>query len=91
MVLRAALPQIFAGLRIALGLALVVMVVSEMVASDSGLGFLILQSQRTYAIDQMYGGVLLLGLLGAVFTIVFTLCERRVLRWYAGQKGLSGA
>lgn len=90
-VLRASLPQIFAGLRIALGLALVVMVVSEMVASDSGLGFLILSSQRTYALTQMYGGVLLLGLLGALFTIAFTLIERRVLRWYAGQKGLFGA
>lgn len=90
-VLRASMPQIFAGLRIALGLALVVMVVSEMIASDSGLGFLILSSQRTYALTQMYGGVFLLGALGALFTIAFTLIERRALRWYAGQKGLSGA
>lgn len=90
-ILRASLPQIFAGLRIALGLALVMMVVSEMVASGGGLGYLVLQSQRSYALDQMYAGVLLLGLLGGLFTIVFTMCERRVLRWYAGQKGLQGA
>lgn len=90
-VLRASLPQIFAGLRIALGLALVLMVISEMVASGGGLGLLVLQSQRSYALTQMYAGVLLLGALGGLFTIVFTVCERRVLRWYAGQRGLQGA
>lgn len=90
-VLRASLPQIFAGLRIALGLALVMMVVSEMVSSTDGLGFLVLQSQRSFALTQMYAGVLLLGALGGAFTIIFTVCERRILRWYAGQKGLQGA
>ena len=90
-VLRASLPQIFAGLRIALGLALVMMVVSEMVSAGGGLGFLVLQSQRTYALTQMYAGVLLLGALGGLFTIGFSLVERRVLRWYAGQRGLQNA
>jgi len=90
-VLRASLPQVFAGLRIALGLSLVMMVVSEMVSSSDGLGFLVLQSQRTYALTQMYAGVLLLGALGGLFTIVFTIGERRLLRWYAGQKGFQDA
>lgn len=90
-VLPASLPQIFAGLRIALGIALVMMVVSELVSSSDGLGFLVLQAQRSFALVQMYAGVLLLGVLGGLFTLVFTLCERRVLRWYAGQKGLTNA
>ena len=63
-VLPAALPQIFAGLRIALGIALIVMVFSEMIASSSGLGYFILTSQRRFLVPETYGGVLLIGLIG---------------------------
>jgi ABC-type nitrate/sulfonate/bicarbonate transport system permease component len=87
----ASLPRIFTGMRIGLALSLVMMVVSEMVAADNGLGHLVLQAQRTYALNDMYGGILLLGLLGGLFTLVFAAVERRVLSWYAGQKGLSHA
>lgn len=90
-VLPGTLPQIFAGLRVGLGIALVMMVVSELVSSLDGLGFLVLQAQRSFALVQMYSGVLLLGILGGLFTLAFNLCERRVLRWYAGQKGLLNA
>lgn len=85
----AALPQVFAGLRIALGLSLVMMVVSEMVSADSGLGQFVLQSQRSFALLDMYSGVLVLATLGGLFTAVFNLVERRALRWYHGQKGMA--
>jgi ABC-type nitrate/sulfonate/bicarbonate transport system permease component len=81
-ILPAALPQIVAGLRTSLSLALVVMVVSEMVASTNGIGFFILRSQRTFAIPEMWSGVLLLGLLGCTVNYGFNLIERRVLRWH---------
>lgn len=84
----ASLPQIFAGLRIALGISLIMMVISEMVASTSGLGYLVLQAQRTYAFPDMYAGVLVLGVLGGLFTLLFTVIEHRVLAWYRGQKGI---
>ena len=84
----ASLPQIFAGLRIALGVSLIMMVISEMVSSTSGLGFLVLQAQRSYAFGDMYAGVLVLGTVGGVFTLLFTLVEHRVLGWYDGQKGI---
>lgn len=87
----ASLPAIFTGLRIGLAIALIMMVVSEMMASTSGLGHFILEAQRTYALTDMYGGILLLGVLGGVFTLVFALVERRVLAWYVGQKGLDHA
>ncbi|MBH0130097.1 ABC transporter permease [Salinibacterium sp. NK8237] len=90
-VLPAAAPQIFAGLRIALGIALVMMVVSELISSTSGLGYLVLQAQRSFALPQMYAGVLLLGVIGGIFTLIFAVIERRALRWYAGQKGLNDA
>jgi ABC-type nitrate/sulfonate/bicarbonate transport system permease component len=86
-VLPAALPQIFAGLRIALGIALIVMVFSEMIASTSGLGYFILTSQRRFLVPETYGGVLLIGLIGWAFSVLFLYVERRVLSWHIGRLG----
>jgi ABC-type nitrate/sulfonate/bicarbonate transport system permease component len=87
LVLRAASPQIFAGARQALGISLIVMVVSEMLMSTDGLGFTVIRFQRTFAIPQMWSGVLLLGLLGFALAKVFELVERRALRWHRGATG----
>jgi ABC-type nitrate/sulfonate/bicarbonate transport system permease component len=85
-VLPAAAPQIFAGMRTSLSLSLILMVISEMVASPNGVGYFILQSQRSFAITQMWSGILLLGLLGYLLNAVFTLVERRVLAWHIGAR-----
>lgn len=90
-IIPASLPQVFAGLRIALGLSLVMMVVSEMVSAESGLGRYVLQAQRSFALLNMYSGVLVLAALGGVLSLVFNLVERRALAWYHRQKGLSHA
>jgi ABC-type nitrate/sulfonate/bicarbonate transport system permease component len=83
-VLPAASPQIFAGLRTSLSIALILMVISEMVASTNGIGNFVLQSQRTFAIPEMWAGILLLGLLGIGLSFALAAVERRVLRWHAG-------
>jgi ABC-type nitrate/sulfonate/bicarbonate transport system permease component len=85
-ILPAAAPQIFAGMRTSLSLSLILMVISEMVASANGIGYFILQSQRSFAITEMWSGILLLGLLGYLFNFVFTLIERRVLAWHQGAR-----
>jgi ABC-type nitrate/sulfonate/bicarbonate transport system permease component len=82
--LPAASPQIFAGMRTSLSLALILMVISEMVASTNGIGYFVLQSQRTFAIPEMWSGILLLGILGYTLNGIFVLIERRVLRWHRG-------
>jgi ABC-type nitrate/sulfonate/bicarbonate transport system permease component len=84
--LPAAAPQIFAGMRISLSLALILMVISEMVASTNGIGYFVLQSQRTFAIPEMWSGILLLGILGYTLNGIFVLIERRVLRWHRGAR-----
>jgi ABC-type nitrate/sulfonate/bicarbonate transport system permease component len=84
--LPAAAPQIFAGMRTSLSLALILMVISEMVASSNGIGYFVLQSQRSFAIPEMWSGILLLGILGYVLNAVFLLVERRVLRWHRGAR-----
>jgi len=85
-VLPAAAPQIFAGIRTSLSLSLILMVISEMVASSNGIGYFILQSQRSFAITEMWSGILLLGLLGYLFNAAFTLVERRILAWHFGAR-----
>jgi ABC-type nitrate/sulfonate/bicarbonate transport system permease component len=86
-VLPGALPQIFAGMRTSLSLALILMVISEMVASTEGIGFFVLQSQRSFAIADMWSGILLLGLLGYGLNFGFVLAERYFLAWYYGSRG----
>ncbi|MDQ6918546.1 MAG: ABC transporter permease [Candidatus Dormibacteraeota bacterium] len=80
--LPAASPRIFAGMRSALSLSLILMVISEMQASTNGIGFFVLQSQRSFAIPDMWSGILLLGLLGYASNAIFVVIERRVLRWH---------
>lgn len=89
-ILPAALPSIFAGIRTALGLALIMMVISELIAADNGLGFSILRSQRLFQTAGVYAGVLMIGTIGWTLTTALLAFERRVLAWHRGWRGLSG-
>jgi ABC-type nitrate/sulfonate/bicarbonate transport system permease component len=86
LLLPSASPQIFAGMRSSLSLALILMVISEMVASTNGIGYFIVQSQRSFDIPEMWAGILLLGILGYVLNVALALVERRVLRWHRGAR-----
>jgi ABC-type nitrate/sulfonate/bicarbonate transport system permease component len=65
------------------------MVISEMFAASNGLGFTIVQFQRSFAIPEMWSGIILLGLIGFVLSELFRLAERRVLAWYYGLRDAS--
>ena len=86
-VLPAALPSIFAGVRIALSIALVMMVISELIAADDGLGFYILRNQRLFQTANVYAGVLTIGTIGLVLTLALLMFEKRVLAWHRGWRG----
>lgn len=75
-------PQIFAGARLSLAIAAVVMVVTEMIGSPGGIGYFILDSQRTFNMLNMWSGIVMLGLLGYLLNLGFRLVEARVLRWH---------
>jgi sulfonate transport system permease protein len=83
-VLPAATPQIFAGLRVSLAVALLVMTFSEMFASTNGLGFFIVFAQETYRIPDMWSGIIILGLVGYSVNLVFVAVEHRALAWHRG-------
>ena len=84
LVLRGASPQIFAGARQSLSIGIILMVISEMFAASNGIGFTIVQFQRTFAIPQMWSGIILLGIIGVLLAFVFRAVEGRALRWYIG-------
>ncbi|BBC31525.1 ABC transporter, permease protein [Streptomyces graminofaciens] len=88
-VLCSAGPQIFAGLRQALSVGIILMVISEMFAASNGLGYTIVQFQRRFAVPEMWTGILVLGLLGFALSVVFRVVERRVLAWYHGLRASS--
>ena len=79
---RGASPQIFAGARQALSVGIILMVISELVAANNGLGFTIVQFQRSFAIPEMWTGVILLGLIGVLLSLAFRAVENRMLAWY---------
>lgn len=84
--LPAAAPQIVAGMRTSLSLALILMVISEMVASSNGIGYFVLESQRSFRIADMWSGIFLLGIIGYVLNVVFIIVEKRLLRWHRGAR-----
>jgi ABC-type nitrate/sulfonate/bicarbonate transport system permease component len=84
LVVRSASPQIVAGARQALSIGIILMVISEMFAASSGIGFTVIQFKDGFRIPQMWSGVILLGLLGVLLAVLFRLAERRILGWYHG-------
>jgi ABC-type nitrate/sulfonate/bicarbonate transport system permease component len=83
-VLPAAAGYILTGMRISLAIALIVTVIAEMVAGNSGIGFYILNAQRSFLVPEMYAGVIALALLGFGLNKGFVALERMALKWHEG-------
>lgn len=82
-ILPAALPTIFVGIRLASASAMLVLVASEMVGAKAGLGYLIIYSQYSFLIPQMYFGILGITVIGLTFNAVLEALEGRLMRWKA--------
>lgn len=80
-VLPSALPMISAGLRVALPIALIMTVVSELVGGQNGLGFYLTSHQQMFDIPAMFTAVLVLGVLGNLLNAGYSAVEDRVLHW----------
>jgi NitT/TauT family transport system permease protein len=80
-VFKSALPGIVDTLRITLGWAWTYLVVAELVAANSGLGYAILRAQRFLQTDKIFVGILLIGLLGLVMDQGLRLLHRRAFPW----------
>lgn len=89
-ILPSAGPQIVAGLRTTLQLAIILIVVAEMVASTNGIGYYLLNSQQTFAVVETWAGTLLLGILGYIVNLIFIRMEGHVLKWHVAMQNVSG-
>ena len=83
-ILPGAAPKIFAGLRLGVALALVMMIVSEFVGSLNGVGGELVTALGSGEISVMWAVIVLLGLLGIVLNLLLVVAERRVLSWQHG-------
>jgi ABC-type nitrate/sulfonate/bicarbonate transport system permease component len=81
-ILPGAVPQIFAGIRVSLSIAVVLMVVSEIYGSPIGLGNFILQSGSGFLVAQTWAGTILIGVLGYLLSLLLLGCEHLLLGWY---------
>ena len=80
-ILPAALPSIFTGLRLGLGLALVAVVAVEFIAAKSGLGHLVYRHWQMLSTTEMYGAFALVGALGLLLTRGLRALQARMLTW----------
>lgn len=74
-------PQAAAGLRTSLALSFIVMIVSEYIGATNGIGYFVNTSAASFDFPQMWGGVLLLSIIGVCSNLVFLAIERRVIFW----------
>lgn len=81
-VLPAAMPYIFSGLRTSLALALIVTVVAEMIAGSEGIGYYVMTMQYAMRSADMYAAIFVLAAIGYSMNALMVWIERRMLHWY---------
>jgi ABC-type nitrate/sulfonate/bicarbonate transport system permease component len=89
LILPAALPDMLAGLRVALAFSLILAVVAEMLTSLPGLGLWILKASRSFRSADLFAGIAVLGLMGLLTNTVLDAIERWARRWQPRSAGAS--
>ncbi|SCF11132.1 ABC-type nitrate/sulfonate/bicarbonate transport system, permease component [Micromonospora viridifaciens] len=82
----AALPHLFAGLKVAATMAVTGAVVGEFVGANEGLGYVILQANGNLDTPTLFAGLLIMSLLGVVLFVVVEALEHLVLPWHASRR-----
>lgn len=82
-ILPAALPAIFVGVRLASASSILVLIAAEMVGAKAGLGYLVIYAQYNFQIPQMYFGILAITAIGLTLNLSLERLERRLTRWKA--------
>jgi NitT/TauT family transport system permease protein len=81
-----ALPYLFAGSKVAISLALVGAIAGEFVASQQGLGFVILSAQGVFQTTRLFAAIVLLGIIGTILFYIVDLLERIVCPWHVSHR-----
>ena len=83
-ILPAAMPYILSGVRIGIGTAFIVVIVSEMIAVNNGLGFRILEAREYFWSDKIIAGMISIGLIGLAIDVGMNKLNNHLLRWHRG-------
>jgi NitT/TauT family transport system permease protein len=83
-ILPAAVPYILTGMRIGVGTAFIVVIVSEMIAVNNGLGFRITEAREYFWSDKIIAGMITIGLLGLAIDWIMNRLNNHLLRWHRG-------
>jgi ABC-type nitrate/sulfonate/bicarbonate transport system permease component len=76
-----ALPSIFAGIKLGVGMGLVLIAISEMIGADSGLGYMIWNAWQTLSVETMYVGLVVIAIIGYVLSLFLDEVEKWLLPW----------
>lgn len=79
-----ALPSIFAGIKLGVGMGLILIAIAEMVGAKTGIGFMIWDAWQILSVDTMYVGLLVIAILGFIFAVVLDIIEARLVPWQRG-------
>jgi NitT/TauT family transport system permease protein len=80
-ILPSAVPTIFTGIRMAGTSSILVLIAAEMVGAKAGLGYLIVNSQMSFLIPDMYAGILTVSVLGLLVNVLLVALERHFSKW----------
>src|SRR2546428_5757051 len=80
----AAMPHIMTGIRVGFGVAFIVVIVAEMIAVNSGLGYRILEAREYFWSDKIIAGMITIGLLGLGIDAALARLSKYLLRWHRG-------
>ena len=81
-VLPGSLPGIFTGVRLAWGIALIVIIAAEMIGAVAGIGYMILNAQQVFQIERVYSGIIIIGVLGFATDLGFRRLRSWLMPWY---------
>jgi NitT/TauT family transport system permease protein len=85
--LPSALPSLFAGMKVAIGLSLVAVLVGEFVSAQHGLGYVIMAAQGAFDTPRVFVAILLLSIMGTLFFRMIEFIERHLIPWHVSQRG----
>jgi ABC-type nitrate/sulfonate/bicarbonate transport system permease component len=81
-ILPGSLPGVLTGVRVAWGIALIVIIASEMVGAVNGLGFMVLDAQQTFKVERVFSGIIIIGVIGFLTDRGLRAIRRGLIPWY---------
>lgn len=84
-----ALPSLFAGMKVAIGLSLVGVLVGEFVSAQRGMGYLIMAAQGAFDTPRVFAAILILSVMGTLFFRMIEFIERRAIPWHVSQRSVA--